>query len=105
MCIRDSKAAIERVSSRLGNTPTICRKCYVHPEVLLAYGEGALALDLKSRVEGELKEHLADLRPEEAAVLALLQARLSRTLAGDLKQSLAAAARKRPKAKAASPAS
>jgi len=26
--------AIERVSSRLGNTPTICRKCYIHPEIV-----------------------------------------------------------------------
>jgi DNA topoisomerase I len=31
---RNLRAAIEKVSARLGNTPTICRKCYVHPEVL-----------------------------------------------------------------------
>ena len=33
---KNVKAAIEQVSARLGNTPTICRKCYVHPEVLQA---------------------------------------------------------------------
>jgi DNA topoisomerase-1 len=30
------------VAARLGNTPAICRKCYIHPEVLLAYSEGRL---------------------------------------------------------------
>jgi DNA topoisomerase-1 len=40
---RQVKAVIATVAQRLGNTPTICRKCYIHPEVLLAYGEGRLA--------------------------------------------------------------
>ena len=31
---RNVTQAIERVASRLGNTPAICRKNYVHPEVL-----------------------------------------------------------------------
>jgi DNA topoisomerase-1 len=44
---RNVKAAIERVASRLGNTPTICRKCYVHPEVLTAFAEGQLLLQVK----------------------------------------------------------
>lgn len=30
------------VSSQLGNTPTICRKCYVHPVVVEAYLDGRL---------------------------------------------------------------
>lgn len=29
---RNLRSAIEKVSARLGNTPTICRKCYIHPE-------------------------------------------------------------------------
>jgi DNA topoisomerase-1 len=77
---KNVRAAIEQVSSRLGNTPTICRKCYVHPEILTAYAEGALLLEMKEQVEEELRDNLATLRPEEAAVLALLEARLSRTL-------------------------
>jgi DNA topoisomerase-1 len=92
---KNIKAAIERVAARLGNTPTICRKCYVHPEVLSAYGEGALLLEVKERAQEELKENLAELRPEEAAVLAMLEARPSRTLEGDLKKSLAAAKKAR----------
>jgi DNA topoisomerase I len=31
------------VSAKLGNTPAICRKCYIHPEVFAAFGAGKLA--------------------------------------------------------------
>lgn len=75
---KNIRAAIEQVSSRLGNTPTICRKCYVHPEVFTCYLEGGLLLEIKKQVEEELREDLPSLRPEEAAVLTLLQERLSR---------------------------
>jgi DNA topoisomerase-1 len=86
---RNVKAAIEQVAARLGNTPTICRKCYVHPEVFAAYAEGSLLLEVKEEIDRELREGLAGLKPEEAAVLGLLEARLARTLEGDLAQSLA----------------
>jgi DNA topoisomerase-1 len=77
---KNVRAAIERVSSQLGNTPTICRKCYVHPEVFTSYLEGSLLLNIRDEVESELREELAGLRPEEAAVLTLLEARLNREL-------------------------
>ncbi|MDQ6868799.1 MAG: DNA topoisomerase IB [Pseudomonadota bacterium] len=77
---RNFRAAIERVAARLGNTPTICRKCYVHPEVFTSYLDGSLVLDIKSEVESELRDELAGLQPEEAAVLALLRARLKQTV-------------------------
>jgi DNA topoisomerase-1 len=92
---KNVRAAIEHVASRLGNTPTICRKCYVHPEILSCYAEGALLLELKHKVEAELRDDLATLRPEEAAVLALLEARLSRTLADTLKASVTKARKSR----------
>ncbi|GAC1538029.1 MAG: DNA topoisomerase IB [Ramlibacter sp.] len=85
---RNVRAAIERVAARLGNTPAICRKCYVHPEVLQAYAEGQLLLRIEEHVEGELDK--GKLRPEEAAVLTLLQGRLARTLEGQLGESLVA---------------
>ncbi|MBK9710244.1 MAG: DNA topoisomerase IB [Kouleothrix sp.] len=69
--------AIERVSERLGNTPSICRKSYVHPAVLDSYLDGSLVETLQQRVEHELSESLKDLRPEEAAVLGLLMRRLA----------------------------
>jgi len=40
---RELVATITAVAKRLGNTPTICRNCYIHPEVLTAYGDGRLA--------------------------------------------------------------
>jgi DNA topoisomerase I len=86
---KNIRAAIEKVAARLGNTPTICRKCYVHPELISCYVEGSLLLNLKEGVEAELREDLAGLRPEEAAVLSLLEARLSRDLKAALKDSVA----------------
>src|SRR5215212_8366555 len=85
---KNVKSAIERVAQRLGNTPTICRKCYVHPEVLATYQQGELLLDIKRKVDTERGEDLHKLRPEEAAVLTLLEKRLSRTLEDQLKDSL-----------------
>lgn len=73
---RNIKAAIERVASRLGNTPTICRKCYVHPAILDSYLDGGLVLEVEAAARAELREDLAGLQPEEAAVLALLLERL-----------------------------
>ena len=73
--------AIERTAARLGNTPAICRKSYVHPEVVNAYLDGSLVESLKGEVEAELRDELAGLRPEEVAVLAFLQRRLAREAA------------------------
>ena len=85
---KNVRAAIERVSGRLGNTPTICRKCYVHPEVFHSYLQGELLLEVKEQVESELRDNLGHMKPEEAAVLTLLEGRLKR----DLKETLRAAA-------------
>lgn len=102
---KNLRAAIESVATRLGNTPTICRKCYIHPEILSAFNEGALLLEIKQKVESELRDELSSLKPEEAAVLALLEARLRRTLSDQLKESVAAAAKKKRRAKRATVAS
>ena len=79
---RNVRAAIERVAARLGNTPTICRKCYIHPEIVNCYLSGSLLLEIKEEVEAELRDQIAGLKPEEAAVMTLLQNRLSQDLAG-----------------------
>lgn len=65
---RNVTRAIHQVAARLGNTPTICRKCYVHPAVVEMYLGGALVLSVEAQPGGER----GDLPPEEAAVLALL---------------------------------
>jgi DNA topoisomerase-1 len=76
---RNVTRAIEKVAAELGNTPAVCRKSYVHPEVVNAYLDGDLVAALKERVEEELREDLRGLSPEEAAVLAFLRERLART--------------------------
>ncbi len=73
---RNVVAAVKHVASRLGNTPSVCRTCYIHPAVLDAYLDGTLLRTLKRRAERALAHRLEHLRPEEAAVLAFLQTRL-----------------------------
>jgi len=70
--------AIESVAERLGNTPTICRKCYVHPAVIDAYLEGTVLDALRTETTRQLVDDLHSLSPEEAAVLTLLQQRLQK---------------------------
>lgn len=82
-------AAIESVSKRLGNTPAVCKKCYVHPHILDSYLDGTLGETLKRRAE-ELSAR-SDLKHEESAVLTLLQRRLT------LEQKLSASLRKEKK--------
>lgn len=72
------KNAIAAVAKILGNTPTICRKCYVHPAVLDAYLDGDMIEGLKQKTEEALSENLEDLRAEEAAVMSFLQAKLAK---------------------------
>src|SRR4051812_6180216 len=68
--------AIENVSQRLGNTPTVCRKCYIHPAVLDCYLDGTLVETIQKRARAELRR-LKQMRPEEGLVLGLLQERLA----------------------------
>ncbi|MES3021297.1 MAG: DNA topoisomerase IB [Pseudomonadota bacterium] len=71
--------AIESVAERLGNTPSICRKCYVHPGVIEAYLEGTTLKLLREGVEQELTDEMEGLRAEEVAVLELLRNRLQQS--------------------------
>jgi DNA topoisomerase-1 len=70
------KQAIEAVARRLGNTPAICRKCYVHPAVLEAYLDRSLfATSLPT--ESDTSTISSGLHPEELFVLAVLKQRCS----------------------------
>jgi DNA topoisomerase I len=68
--------AIEAVAARLGNTPAICRKCYVHPTVLEAYLDGSLAETLRQRADEALDDAQAELPPHELEVLRFLRKRM-----------------------------
>ena len=71
--------AIKAVAESLGNTPAVCRKCYVHPEIVDAYLDGTLErLDIRSAAGSQRKAGW--LSPEESAVLMLLKRRLSGNL-------------------------
>lgn len=72
---RNVVAAIKRVAAELGNTPAVCRKCYVHPAVLERYLTGGGASAVKQAV-AEAKEDTSALRPEEMALLDLLSERM-----------------------------
>ncbi|HEV8184573.1 MAG TPA: DNA topoisomerase IB, partial [Chthoniobacterales bacterium] len=74
---KNVKAAITAVSKILGNTPAVCRKCYVHPAVLETYLSGAMIEGLRRKTEQALAENLQDLRSVEAAVMGFLQVRLA----------------------------
>jgi DNA topoisomerase-1 len=62
--------AIKRVARQLGNTPTICRKYYIHPAVVSAYGEGRLLAMLCTEA-AEIGEDR--LHPQERSVMRVLE--------------------------------
>ncbi len=68
--------AIAAVASRLGNTPSVCRKCYVHPAVIEAYLGGMSTEAAKQKLDEEIAEHTTALRHEEQSLVDLLQQRL-----------------------------
>ena len=70
--------AIKAVSKILGNTPAICRKCYVHPAVLESYLDQKSIDGLKQMTEDALEKEDVDLRSSEAAVLKFLKSRLTK---------------------------
>ncbi|MGH7231228.1 MAG: DNA topoisomerase IB [Nitrospiraceae bacterium] len=75
---RNVVQAIESVAKRLGNTKAVCKKCYIHPAVIDTYLGGSLLQTIRRCVKKVMTESLSDFRPEEAAVVALLQERLTR---------------------------
>lgn len=72
MFVQTEKAAVTQVATLLGNTPAVCRKSYVHPEVFAAWRDSSLARTLPPRT---LIEPLSLQRLERLA-LALLKRRM-----------------------------
>ena len=70
-------AAIEKVARQLGNTPAICRKCYVHPEILNAYMSGDFVRMIEPKIADRFKRQYARLTADEVMVLAFLNKRLA----------------------------
>jgi DNA topoisomerase-1 len=99
---KNLKAAIERVAQRLGNTPTICRKCYIHPFVMDSYLDGSLLLLQAAKERAGKSETARGLNANEKMVLGLLKKRLAaqkRMEKGGLLKQLQASIKHRKKAR------
>lgn len=69
--------AISWVAGRLGNTPAICRKCYIHPALIQA-SEDRAAFQVWCKVAASAKPG-EGLEPEEAVILRFLEAKSNST--------------------------
>jgi DNA topoisomerase I len=69
---RNVVRAIEAVAARLGNTPTVCRKCYVHPAVLECYLGGTMTKTFTRQIEIQVSPQPDALRREEMDLMHLL---------------------------------
>lgn len=68
-------AAVRRVAEHLGNTPAVCRSCYIHPKVLEAYAHGRSIEEFRPRRSRRISRSQPDYTVEEVALLKLLRAR------------------------------
>ncbi len=71
---RNVASACKHAAEVLGNTAAICRKYYVHPAVIRAYEEGALAAEMSAQATH------SGLRSSERGVIALLQSSSKKAL-------------------------
>jgi DNA topoisomerase I len=84
--------AVEAVAMLLGNTRSVCRKCYIHPEVLNSYFDGTLLGALNRRARSARSRWL---RADEVAVFAFLKRKLADD-ASKLRRAVRARAAARP---------
>ena len=68
--------AIQWVASKLGNTPSVCRKSYVHPAVVSRYLRGSLG-GLPRPSAGAVEKRPDTLDADERALLAILKEELT----------------------------
>lgn len=65
--------AIREAADHLGNTPAICRKCYVHPSIVNAYLDGSLLSYLHDHPRRVKQGATWELHPDEALLLDVLR--------------------------------
>jgi DNA topoisomerase-1 len=71
-CRKNIVAAVKAASQHLGNTPSVCRKSYIHPVILESYLQGSL-IPTVERLIGKLKSNRAiHLRMDELVLLEFL---------------------------------
>lgn len=71
---RNLVEAVKAVAEQLGNTPAVCRKCYIHPAILDGYLGGLLVacVDEPRSKAGKTADSIAALRAEEQAMMRFL---------------------------------
>jgi DNA topoisomerase-1 len=72
--------AMDAVAKQLGNTPAVCRKCYVHPAVLDAYFDKSLFAVELSQTGQTISTSQPNLHPEEAVLLTFLKQRCAQEI-------------------------
>ena len=70
---RELNEAVKWVAALLGNTPSICKQCYIHSDVIKAYLDGRVAAVRERDLEAMLADVDEGLRPEERALLRFLR--------------------------------
>ncbi len=65
--------AVKRVAERLGNTPIVCRSCYIHPTVEKLYLEGVTLDEFRRRNQRQIRRLQPEYEPEEAALLKMFR--------------------------------
>jgi DNA topoisomerase-1 len=63
--------AVNETAKRLGNRPAACRKYYIHPAIFDCYIEQTIFSIMNWKQSAKSKE--GDIRPEEAALLRLIE--------------------------------
>lgn len=89
---KNLSTVVKQVASRLGNTPSVCRKCYIHPAVLDAYLAGEVVPGASAAGETFVRT-AASLSSAEKAVLQFLEKKArepKRSLTEQLERSLRA---------------
>ena len=71
---RSVASAVRRVAEHLGNTPTVCRGCYIHPAVIEAYAAGQTIEEFRPRRARRIERQQPEYSVEELALLKLLRA-------------------------------
>lgn len=70
---RNLVKAVKRVAERLGNTPAVCRSCYIHPAVFDAYERGETIEEFRPRRARRIERRQPEYDIEELALLKMLR--------------------------------
>ncbi len=65
---------VKSVAEHLGNTPTVCRNSYIHPDIISCYDKGVTIEKFVPRTQRQIHKLQPEYLPEEAGLLKMLAA-------------------------------